>query len=478
MGKESRQLPLDLSAVKLLVLEVQGLVRDGSLLFHGGAGENVMWAAGITMANIGKAERIHELTPRQVKAISKVAARTYVAEQPASATDQKRDQRWAYRDTISHVVKTFQYRAEDLFWDEGVLADELAINIGYHVKRSRASFERQQLQMACKRTEARKLRRKEALMSGLGLIAGAIGFLARFGAPAGRPKEERTVSSGISRHAFLKIGAASLLALIIPPISSSKSASEENAVPAMSYGEREKDANVSPIDPRKAPPSQSAVARQAGERIQEDEVLEKQNRHHLSGVTPETAAKHFATLVPQSAEYSRMKQEKGVVYADDERDWNKLVGGAKSQGVLRWRRIILKAANIYGVHPRLIAALISRESSGISDAISTANAIGLTQVIPRLQGEDVLLLDPEYNVKRGTQILRSCFDNPKLGNGSVIETLKRYNAGSLKQSEIFRKEGYGFASEVLRRAGVPVWAIEEEYSKHPDWGQPYFDATS
>jgi soluble lytic murein transglycosylase-like protein len=86
--------------------------------------------------------------------------------------------------------------------------------------------------------------------------------------------------------------------------------------------------------------------------------------------------------------------------------------------IRRWEPLILKAARKYDVDPALIAAVMMTESSGRPDAVSSAGAIGLMQV---LDGPT----DPEANVDLGAKMLSAHLRR----FGAIDLALAAYNAG-------------------------------------------------
>jgi soluble lytic murein transglycosylase len=104
---------------------------------------------------------------------------------------------------------------------------------------------------------------------------------------------------------------------------------------------------------------------------------------------------------------------------------------------LPYRADLERSAHAAGVDPFLLAGLIRQESEFDPQALSPANAYGLTQVrpgtgrefarkagIPRLSNR--MLFQPAINLKLGASILRGMLDN---NDGKVEETLASYNAG-------------------------------------------------
>ena len=130
---------------------------------------------------------------------------------------------------------------------------------------------------------------------------------------------------------------------------------------------------------------------------------------------------------------------------------------------LRYEHIIAGHAENYDLDGALIAAVISRESDFNPDAVSSAGAVGLMQLLPdTAQGIASLtgggeyepddLYDPEINVRYGSFYLRRLVDK----YGSVELALAAYNAGQANVdrwlaagSEIEFPETRQFVEDVL-----------------------------
>lgn len=111
--------------------------------------------------------------------------------------------------------------------------------------------------------------------------------------------------------------------------------------------------------------------------------------------------------------------------------------------ILQWCDKIKKNANLHGLDPNLIAALILQESGGQAEAYSKSGAVGLMQVMPRdgIAAEFMCpngpcfanrptmeqLYDPEFNIEYGTQFLASLVSR----HGSYREALKYYGPANV-----------------------------------------------
>ena len=89
---------------------------------------------------------------------------------------------------------------------------------------------------------------------------------------------------------------------------------------------------------------------------------------------------------------------------------------------------IAEAADLYGLDPHLIRAIIRAESAFNPFAVSSAGAQGLMQLMPALARELNVLdpFDPRQNIFGGARYLRQLLD---LNNGNVDLAVASYNAG-------------------------------------------------
>src|SRR5262249_16661760 len=108
-----------------------------------------------------------------------------------------------------------------------------------------------------------------------------------------------------------------------------------------------------------------------------------------------------------------------------------------------YRPELMAAARKAEVDPYLVAGLIRQESEFNPQAVSRANAYGLTQVRPAtgrefarragvLRFTNAVLFQPAANLKIGAEIFRSMLASH---SGRLEETLASYNAGPRRAAE-------------------------------------------
>ena len=120
--------------------------------------------------------------------------------------------------------------------------------------------------------------------------------------------------------------------------------------------------------------------------------------------------------------------------------WNRVIGDlAQAHGYamhvkldpITREGVILREAKINRVPVSLVRAVIKAESNNKPQAVSSAGARGLMQVMPSWLSYCSLqdaseLFDEEENIKCGTRILALALESQK---GNVLMALKEYNAG-------------------------------------------------
>ena len=126
--------------------------------------------------------------------------------------------------------------------------------------------------------------------------------------------------------------------------------------------------------------------------------------------------------------------------------------------------VIEREARRQGLDPYLVAALIRQESRFERDAVSSAGARGLMQLMPatarRLAGGPRLsesrLHDPELNIRLGTRFLAEL---QRRFNGNLEKTVAGYNAGGTRVEGWASQGSYGEPAEFVE--SIPVTQTRE-----------------
>ena len=111
---------------------------------------------------------------------------------------------------------------------------------------------------------------------------------------------------------------------------------------------------------------------------------------------------------------------------------------------------IMDASKTYGVDPSLIKAVIMRESAGKSNAVSTAGAKGLMQLMDSTASDMGVqkVFDPKENIMGGTKYLSQLLNR---FNGDESLALASYNAGP---------------AAVERSGGIPPYRETRDYVRN------------
>ncbi|MCA9947114.1 MAG: transglycosylase SLT domain-containing protein [Anaerolineales bacterium] len=94
--------------------------------------------------------------------------------------------------------------------------------------------------------------------------------------------------------------------------------------------------------------------------------------------------------------------------------------------VQHWRPQILQWAAAYDLDPNIVATLMQIESCGNPDAVSSAGAVGLFQVLPLHFAPGENMTDPATNAQRGLDYF---VEGLAYHNGDLFLTFAGYNAG-------------------------------------------------
>lgn len=123
----------------------------------------------------------------------------------------------------------------------------------------------------------------------------------------------------------------------------------------------------------------------------------------------------------------------------------------QAKTVCRYEPEIIKHSRAHNLEPELVAAMIFVESSFHRNVVSTANACGLMQVIPKWTGfretagvkyTCAQLKNPRTAIKVGTQILSYMIR--RYAKGNLKQGLCYYNAGNrcITQKNYYKKISY------------------------------------
>lgn len=121
----------------------------------------------------------------------------------------------------------------------------------------------------------------------------------------------------------------------------------------------------------------------------------------------------------------------------------------KSYKILKYRKLIQKAAKRYGVNSRLISAVVRAESGYKKSAVSDKGAEGLMQLMPATQRMLNVSnpFNPAQNIFAGTKYLKSLLVKY---NGNISLALAAYNAGK---------------NAVKQYGGIPPYSQTQNYVK-------------
>jgi soluble lytic murein transglycosylase-like protein len=125
------------------------------------------------------------------------------------------------------------------------------------------------------------------------------------------------------------------------------------------------------------------------------------------------------------------------------------VPSSVAERLAMWEPDLVELSEKYGVDPELARAVMRVESGGNPNAVSSAGAIGLMQLMPATaRGLGVDPKNPRRNLEGGIKYLAQLADKY---DGDYVKTLAAYNAGSA------RVDSYG---------GVPPFPETQRYVKN------------
>ena len=138
---------------------------------------------------------------------------------------------------------------------------------------------------------------------------------------------------------------------------------------------------------------------------------------------------------------------------------------------LEYKEIIVYYSEEYDVSPTLVAAIIKAESNWQTDAVSSAGAKGLMQVMPstaewlnekyKLNLDEENLFDPKTNIEFGCcylsfliqkfEVLKTACAAYNAGQGNVDEWLNKYSDDGKNLNYIPFKETEKYVKRVMTR---------------------------
>lgn len=130
--------------------------------------------------------------------------------------------------------------------------------------------------------------------------------------------------------------------------------------------------------------------------------------------------------------------------------------------------IISSASTRYGVSSDLITAVILKESNGNPNAVSSANAQGLMQLMPSTaQSLGVTnIFDPVQNINAGTQYLAMLINKYQ---GDISKALAAYNfgPGNVDKGKSWPSETVNYVSNILSQIGDAVGITGSDFIANP-----------
>ena len=124
-------------------------------------------------------------------------------------------------------------------------------------------------------------------------------------------------------------------------------------------------------------------------------------------------------------------------------------------------KLVQRQARANGLDPYIVMGLIRQESAFNPRAVSSANALGLMQILPQTVGRSRRsraaasrrLFDPTYNIQFGCRHLRGLL---KIFNGSLEQALAAYNAGDTRVRNWISQREFRDDVEFLETIPIPA----------------------
>lgn len=161
-------------------------------------------------------------------------------------------------------------------------------------------------------------------------------------------------------------------------------------------------------------------------------------------------ANYFYVPIPKTIKVSPITEEqikKGVEDERREKELRKAVAAVRmvyrrNHVSEKYADAAARAAISAGISPRLVAAVVTIESHGNTNAKDGCGSFGLMQVNSKIWGHRKELTDPEKNLQIGSRILASY-----VHRFGLIEGLHHYNG----YSEV---HGHEYVNKVLAAGGL------------------------
>lgn len=146
---------------------------------------------------------------------------------------------------------------------------------------------------------------------------------------------------------------------------------------------------------------------------------------------------------------------------------------------VEYSEIVEKVADSEGVPEYVIYSVIYTESSFDKDAVSSAKAVGLMQLLPStaewlcgrdgVEYDEAMLTDPEFNIKYGTRYLRILYD--RYENWDAAHAA--YHAGFTRVDN-WLSDGSVYYNEYGQLVGIPIESTEVYVNKLRTVREKYF----
>ncbi|HEV7178965.1 MAG TPA: lytic transglycosylase domain-containing protein, partial [Candidatus Baltobacteraceae bacterium] len=149
--------------------------------------------------------------------------------------------------------------------------------------------------------------------------------------------------------------------------------------------------------------------------------------------------------------------------------------GIDGREAVVWAEATIAEADRERLDARLLVALIAVESAWRSDAVSSAGAVGLAQLMPQTAaGLGVDAADPLENIHGAAVHLRGLLARyaGRPGNEQYVDALAAYNAGAGAVDRYGGVPPYAETREYVRRV-MALWArLAGTRAKAAGWAEP------